>query len=37
MIFVFDSYYIPNKTVLFNKFKECLGSQKWITKADIDK
>jgi len=34
---VFDGYYIPNKKLLFNKFKEPLGSQKWIAKVDIGK
>ena len=32
---VFEYYYIPDKIVLLIKFKEPLGSQKWIAKADI--
>ena len=31
---VFDGYYIPNKTVLFN-IVQPLGSRKWITKSII--
>ena len=34
---IFGRYYIPNKTVLFNIFKEPLGSRKWIAKVIIGK
>ena len=34
---VFDGYYISNKTILFNRFKEPIGFQKWIVKVNTDK
>jgi len=34
---VFYGYYIPNKTVLFNRIQGPLCSQKYIVNADIDK
>ena len=34
---VFDGYYISNKTILFNRFKEPIGFQKWIVKVKTDK